>query len=84
VEQQLSEAFESLDANKDGVLSPAELATGLGVFATGPQQDKIAALFRLYDTNKDGFVSRAEMESMLLATFRALASRDGFDVPQDR
>ncbi len=82
LEQELGEAFESMDADHDGTLTIGELAAGLGVFASGSQQAKIAALFKLFDTNGDGSISLSEMHTMLGALFRAIAARDGFDVPR--
>lgn len=80
----LNEAFVILDANQDGKLSAAELATGIGVFAGGSQHEKISAMFRLFDADGDGYVSRPEMAAMLSAMFRALAARDGFTMPEDQ
>jgi Ca2+-binding EF-hand superfamily protein len=84
IDEMLSATFGMLDANGDGKLSAAELATGIGVFAGGSQHEKITAMFRLFDTDGDGYVSRPEMVVMLGAMFRALAARDGFTMPEEQ
>jgi Ca2+-binding EF-hand superfamily protein len=78
----LGSTFRKLDANGDGVLAPAELAAGLSVFAAGKQSDRVKAAFALFDANHDGFISPDEMHAMLLAVFRAISARDGFDVQE--
>jgi len=75
--------FGATDANKDGVLSLAEVQARIGRMRTtqnkfSPQQTQTLARlwFARADANKDGKVTKAEADRLLTNTFRAY-DRDG-------
>ena len=58
----LSYAFDAMDRNRDGVLSPAEQPGGRGSALTrGEHRAHLAAAFARQDTNRDGFLSAKEL-----------------------
>ena len=58
----LSYAFDGLDANRDGVLSPAEQPGGKGAALTRVEhRARLAERFRKQDANRDGFLSVKEL-----------------------
>ena len=58
----LSYAFDGMDANRDGVLSPAEQPGGKGAALTRVEhRARIAERFRKQDANRDGFLSTKEL-----------------------
>jgi len=70
--------FAATDANKDGVLSLAEVQARIGRMRTtqnrfSPQQTQTLARlwFTRADANKDGKVTKAEADALLTRTFRA-------------
>ena len=60
----LSYAFDGMDANRDGVLSPSEQPGGRGAPVTlAEHRARIAERFRKQDANRDGFLSARELAS---------------------
>ena len=58
----LGYAFDGMDANRDGVLSPAEQPGGKGAALTRVvHRARIAERFRKQDANRDGFLSAKEL-----------------------
>ena len=58
----LSYAFDGMDANRDGVLSPAEQPGGKGAALTRVEhRARLAERFRKQDANRDGFLSVKEL-----------------------
>ena len=58
----LSYAFDGMDANRDGVLSPAEQPGGRGAALTRVEhRARIAERFRKQGANRDGFLSAKEL-----------------------
>ena len=58
----LSYAFDGMDANRDGVLSPAEQPGGRGAALTRVEhRARLAERFRKQDANRDGFLSVKEL-----------------------
>ena len=58
----LGYAFDGMDANRDGVLSPAEQPGGKGAALTRVEhRARIAERFRKQDANRDGFLSAKEL-----------------------
>ena len=58
----LSYAFDAMDRNRDGVLSPAEQRGGRGAALTiAEHRARIAERFRKQDANRDGFLSAKEL-----------------------
>ncbi|OQR94910.1 hypothetical protein ACHHYP_00829 [Achlya hypogyna] len=68
----LDRLFEIFDADGNGVVDFAELASGLSVLCGGPKEDRVKAAFDLYDLNGDGVVSLDEMTRYLTAVFKVL------------
>ena len=55
-------AFDAMDRNHDGVLSPAELPGGRGQPLTRDEpRSRLAATFRRQDRNGDGFLDSREL-----------------------
>ena len=55
-------AFDAMDRNHDGVLSPAELPGGRGKPLTRDEhRSRLAAAFRRQDRNGDGFLDSREL-----------------------
>ena len=60
----LTYAFDGMDRDRDGVLSPAEQPGGRGVPLTlAEHRARIAERFRKQDANRDGFLSARELAS---------------------
>lgn len=58
----LSYAFDNMDRNRDGVLSPAEQPGGKGHALTRDQhRARLAERFRKQDGSRDGFLSAREL-----------------------
>jgi len=58
----LSYAFDAMDRNRDGVLSPAEQPGGRGAPITREQhRARLAEAFRKQDANHDGFLGAKEL-----------------------
>ena len=58
----LSYAFDGMDRDRDGVLSPAEQPGGKGQPITREaHRAKLAERFRKQDANRDGFLSAKEL-----------------------
>ncbi len=58
----LSYAFDGMDRNRDGVLSPAEQPGGKGTVVTRVgHRARLAERFRKQDANRDGFLSAREL-----------------------
>ena len=58
----LSYAFDAMDRDRDGVLSPAEQPGGRGSPITREQhRARLAEAFRRQDANRDGFLSAKEL-----------------------
>jgi len=58
----LSYAFDGMDRNRDGVLSPSEQPGGKGQALTRDQhRARLAERFRKQDANRDGFLSAKEL-----------------------
>ena len=58
----LSYAFDAMDRDRDGVLSPLEQPGGKGAALTrGEHRTRLAERFRKQDTNKDGYLSAKEL-----------------------
>ena len=58
----LSYAFDRMDGDQDGVLSPAEQPGGRGVALTrADYRARLAATFRRQDRNGDGFLDAREL-----------------------
>lgn len=58
----LSYAFDGMDANRDGVLSPAEQPGGRGQTLTREQhRARLAERFRKQDANRDGVLDAKEL-----------------------
>ena len=58
----LSYAFDGMDADHDGVLSPAEQPGGRGQALTREQhRARLAERFRKQDANRDGWLSAKEL-----------------------
>ena len=66
------ELFEIFDADGNGFVDFAELASGLSVLCGGSREDKVAAAFSLFDTNGDGFITREEMATYLTSVFKLI------------
>jgi Ca2+-binding EF-hand superfamily protein len=71
-ERVADELFEIFDADGNGVVDFAELASGLSVLCGGSRDDKVRAAFELFDTNGDGVISRAEMVTYLKSVFKLI------------
>lgn len=55
-------AFEQMDRNRDGELTPDELPGGRGKpVSLAAHRETLAAAFRRQDSNKDGFLSAREL-----------------------
>ena len=58
----MSYAFDAMDRNRDGVLTPDEQPGGKGKSITRAEHQQILAeRFRKQDTNRDGFLSAREL-----------------------
>ena len=58
----MSYAFDGMDTNRDGVLSPAEQPGGKGQPLTRSEhRERLAERFRKQDANRDGFLSAKEL-----------------------
>ncbi|HRO62634.1 hypothetical protein [Thermomonas sp.] len=58
----MSYAFDAMDRNRDGVLTPDEQPGGKGKAITRAEHQQILAeRFRKQDTNRDGFLSAREL-----------------------
>jgi hypothetical protein len=58
----LSYAFDAMDRNHDGLLSPAELPGGRGKpVGRGDHRARLAAAFARQDRNHDGFLDAGEL-----------------------
>ena len=58
----MSYAFDAMDRNRDGVLSPAEQPGGRGAPLTREQhRARLAEAFRRQDANHDGFLDAKEL-----------------------
>lgn len=58
----MSYAFDAMDRNRDGVLTPDELPGGRGKTLTRAEHQQILAQrFRKQDLNRDGFLSAREL-----------------------
>lgn len=58
----LSYAFDGMDRNRDGVLSPSEQPGGKGHVLTRDQhRARLAERFRKQDINRDGYLSAREL-----------------------
>ncbi len=57
--------FASMDSDKSGTVSFAELATSLSVVGKGTTDEKLAFTFDLYDADKSGHLDRREAEAVL-------------------
>ena len=58
----LSYAFDAMDRNRDGLLSPAELPGGRGnPLARSEHRARLAAAFARQDRNHDGFLDAREL-----------------------
>ena len=58
----LGYAFDAMDGNRDGVLSPAEQPGGRGAPLTREQhRARLAEAFRRQDANHDGFLDAKEL-----------------------
>ena len=58
----LSYAFDAMDHNHDGLLSPAELPGGRGKpVARGEHRARLATAFARQDRNRDGFLDAGEL-----------------------
>jgi Ca2+-binding EF-hand superfamily protein len=58
----LSYAFDAMDADKDGVLAPAEQPGGRGKSLTREaHRERLAAMFRRQDADRDGVLSATEL-----------------------
>ena len=81
----LSAAIDALyalfDADGDGVVDHAELATGLSVLCGGTRDEKARAAFALYDANGDHLLSYEELKRYLSAVFTIMfAQTQGADL----
>jgi hypothetical protein len=55
-------AFDAMDRNRDGVLSPAEQPGGRGIALSRVEhRARLAATFRKQDANRDGFLDAKEL-----------------------
>lgn len=55
-------AFERMDANRDGLLTPDELPGGKGATVSlAAHREALAAMFRRQDADGDGFLSAKEL-----------------------
>jgi len=68
----LQQLFELFDADGNGVVDFAELASGLSVLCGGSRVDKVEAAFALYDVDGNGVISLDEMKSYLKSVFTML------------
>ena len=68
--------FNMFDANGDGRVDFAELASGLSILCGGDRDAKVEAAFQLYDVNGDGYISLEEMELYLASVFRVMYAAD--------
>ena len=57
--------FKTFDADGNGVVDFAELASGLSILCGGSRDDKVAAAFELFDANGDGVITKEEMATYL-------------------
>ena len=64
--------FDLFDADGNGTIDFAELASGISVLCGGNRDDKAAAAFALYDINGDGYISLEEMTQYLRNVFMVL------------
>ncbi|WEK45291.1 MAG: EF-hand domain-containing protein [Candidatus Andeanibacterium colombiense] len=85
--------FDMLDTDRDGTLSPAELAAAASRGPGGPPPAGFRGsgpgggpdMLAKADSNKDGALSRAEFEASTLARFDATdANHDGTVTPDER
>lgn len=68
----LSRLFDVFDADDNGMVDFAELASGLSVLAGGTGDDKVNAAFSVLDANGDGVLSRDEVRLYLTSVFRVM------------
>jgi Ca2+-binding EF-hand superfamily protein len=68
----VNQLFDVFDANKNGLVDFAELASGLSVMCGSDMDRKVEAAFRLYDTNGDGFISMEEAVSYISSIFKVM------------
>lgn len=60
----LKEVFTSLDEDKDGSLSMAEIETAFAMLFRQPSDDELRRLMAKYDSNQDGKIDRDEFRLM--------------------
>lgn len=62
----LTEIFQAMDADQNGLLSPAEIAAGLAELGVDP--DSIGQMVDALDVNNDGVIQYSELVASLLKT----------------
>ena len=68
----LHRLFDIFDADNNGVVDFAEVASGLSILCGGQARMKAKAAFRLYDYDDNGFISLDEMERYLTCIFKIM------------
>lgn len=65
--------FDALDIDRDGIISAAELASGLLALFDCTQLTRATPLISLFDSDSDGRLTRAELEAFFTAVHRHLS-----------
>lgn len=71
--RQLDMAFAAFDRDRDGAVTPAELAEGLAAAATAPLDEaRVAQLVDELDADRDGLITREEYSEWMVGRYRAV------------
>ncbi|CAD7938543.1 unnamed protein product [Amoebophrya sp. A25] len=68
----ITNVFRLFDKDKNNMIDPMELCSGVSMLCKGTEEEKIHAVFDLFDTNGDGSITLDEMFKFLLSVFRVV------------